>query len=290
MKKMIVVFCVLSILMFYANAMAQQSNVGIGAGSNANAEATAQAGSAVNGDIGSNNISIDNRPFAVPGNAQYGPVINYFTKPLPSEGFQPVEQVIMYSCWFTEGALEEMAAIGMFGKTEADVRIVNPKAMAKPAPEDGKTRWIKIVVQTAPMKDVIFKGFVTARATSMDATMVNVMANAALDALRKGANVIHFTAQGAVRDVFSKGWGIGFGSTFAQIHDSGKDQDRSSVAYGGMGYSSAKAGTRDLPWLQGFALVDEKPDYPKLESVNQPKAAVDTDSQQTGNHRPAKKS
>lgn len=229
------------------------------------------------------------RGFAIPGDVQYGPVINYFGKPLPSEGFQPVEQIIMYSCWFTEGALEEMASAGMFGKTEADVRIVNPTAMAKPAAEDGKTRWIKVVVQTSPVKDVTFKGFVTARATAMDATMVNVMANAALDAMNKGANVIHFSAQGAVRDVFSKGWGIGIGATFASIMDSKGDQDRSGVAYGGTGFSSAKAGTRDLPWLQGFALVDEAAVYPKLpvpaKDVKKAEAPADT---QTGNHIPKK--
>lgn len=195
----------------------------------------------------------------------------------------------MYSCWFTEGALEEMAATGLFGKTEADVRIINMNAMAKPAAEDGKTRWIKVVVQTTPMKGVTFKGFVTARATAMDATMVNVLANAALDALRKGANVIHFSAQGAVRDVFSKGWGIGIGTTFASIMDSKGDQDRSGVAYGGTGFSSAKAGTRDLPWLQGFALVDEAAVYPKLPVAPAP-VKVGADAPQTGNHIPAKKS
>jgi hypothetical protein len=42
---------------------------------------------------------------------------------------------------------------------------------------------------------------------------------------------------------------------------------------------------RDMPWLQGFALVDDALVYPKLETVAQPKAATDT---QTGNHTPKK--
>ena len=286
MKKMIAVCVMLSMLMFSANAMADSNAA---AGANAGATAGATAGSAVNGDIGSNNVSNDHRGFAVPGNVQYGPVINYFTKPLPSEGFQPIETILMYGCYFTEGALEEMAAGGMFSKAEADVKITNAAPMAKPAAEDGKTRWIKIVISAKPVEKVNFKGFVTARATDMDSTMVQVMGKAALEAMNKGANVIHFTAQGAVRDVFSSGWGIGFGSTFAKMYNNSDNQDISGVGYAGMGYSKAKAGTRDLPWLQGFALVDDAPDYPKLPTapaaVKKAEAPTDT---QTGNHIPKK--
>ncbi len=82
--------------------------------------------------------------------------------------------------------------------------------------------------------------------------MVEVMAAAAKEALEAGANVIHFTAQGAVRDVFSSGWGVGLNTTQAQVNGAG----HTNVSSSGMGYSSAQAGTRDLPWLQGFALVD----------------------------------
>jgi hypothetical protein len=96
-----------------------------------------------------------------------------------------------------------------------------------------------------------FIGFVTARSDHRKTTMVEVMAKAALEAMEVGANVIHFTAQGAVRDVFSSGWGIGFNTTQAQIYG-----DKSNVTSGGTGYSSAKAGVRDLAWLQGFALID----------------------------------
>jgi len=282
MKKMIAVCVMLSMLLFSVNAFAD-TTANANAGSNSNSGAT--AGSAVNGDIGSNNVSNDHRGFAVPGNVQYGPVINYFTKPLPSEGFQPIETILMYGCWFTEGALQEMAAGGMFSKTEAEVKITNAAPMAKPAAEDGKTRWIKIVISAKPVENVKFKGFVTARSTEMDSTMVMVMGKASLEAMNKGANVIHFTAQGAVRDVFSSGWGIGFGSTFAKMWNNDNNQDISGVGYAGFGISKAKAGTRDLPWLQGFALVDDAAVYPPLpvapESVKKADAPADT---QTGNH------
>jgi len=222
------------------------------------------------------------RGFAIPGDVQYGPVINYFTKPLPSAGFQPVEEVLMYGCFFTEGALEELAA---GGGTDASLKIVNAVPQALPAPEDGKTRWIKIVIQKAPMTGLKFKGFVTATSDSNDTTMVQVMGKASLEALKKGANVIHFTAQGAVRDAFSSGWGIGFGTTFAKLYNADGNQDISGVGYAGMGYSKAKAGMRDLPWLQGFALVDDALVYPKLEVASSVKTAGTT---QTGNHVPKK--
>lgn len=272
-KNMIAVFVLCITLMFSANVMAQQAG--------------AISGSSVVIDSHDTINSTTARDFVNPGNVQYGPTINYFTKPLPSEGFQPIETILMYGCWFTEGALEEMASSGMFSKAEADVKITNAAPMAKPAAEDGKTRWIKIVISAKPVDKVNFKGFVTARATDMDSTMVMVMGKAALEAMKKGANVIHFTAQGAVRDVFSSGWGIGFGSTFAKLYNASENNDAGAVGYAGMGFSKAKAGTRDLPWLQGFALVDPKADYPKLDTVAQPKAAAEPE--QTGNHRPAKK-
>ena len=289
MKKMIAVCVMLSMLLFSVNAMADTNNAAAGANAN--------AGSAVNGDIGSNNISNDHRGFAVPGGVQFGPVINYFTKPLPSAGFQPVEEILMYGCFFTEGALEELAS---GGGTDASLKVVNAALMAK-LDADGKTRWIKIVIQKAPLSGLKFKGFVTATSDSMDATMVQVMGKAALEALKKGANVIHFTAQGAVRDAFSSGWGIGFGSTFAKMYNNSEGQDISGVGYAGMGYSKAKAGMRDIPWLQGFALVDDSLVYPKLETapavkkaeapaVSAPakKADAAPADTQTGNHVPKK--
>jgi hypothetical protein len=61
MKKMIAICVMLSMLVFSVNAFAD---------ANATAGAGAYAGSAVNGDIGSNNISNDMRGFTVPGTAQ----------------------------------------------------------------------------------------------------------------------------------------------------------------------------------------------------------------------------
>jgi len=268
-----------------AAVTSNNNNMGNGASTS---DSGATSGSSVVIDSHDNNISQDNRGFAIPGNVQYGPVINYFTKPLPSAGFQPVEEILMYGCFFTEGALEEVVS---GGGTDAFLKIVNANPQARPAPEDGKTRWIKIVIQKAPLTGLQFKGFVTATSDSVDVTMVQVMGKAALESLRKGANVVHFTAQGAVRDAFSSGWGIGFGTTFAKLYNADGNQDVSGVGYGGFGYSKAKAQVRDLPWLQGFALVDPALVYPKLEVAPSGKTADTTASAaptQTGNHVPKK--
>jgi hypothetical protein len=203
------------------------------------------------------------RGFAIPGEVTYGPVIGHYVKPLPSEGFQPIEELILYNCWFTEGALESM--LKGVEKADAEFKVASNRVLAAaPAAEDGETRWIKIVIQKGKYvgDNVAFKGFITAKSEHRDTTMTEVMAKAALEALHAGCNVIHFTAQGAVRDTEASGWGIGFNTTQAQIYNG---QDMSNVSSGGLGYSSAKAGTRDKAWLQGFGLIDYNAEYPELE-------------------------
>jgi hypothetical protein len=193
---------------------------------------------------------------------------------LPSEGFQPIEQLLMYTCFFTEGALESM--LKGVEDAEAEFKVATSVGNAKPAPEDGETRWIKIVISRAKYENANakFKGFLTARSDDRRTTMTEVMAKAALTAMQNGCNVVHFTAQGAVRDVMSSGWGIGLNTTQATIFSG--NNSAGNVTSGGTGYSSAKAGTRDLPWLQGFGLVDDDLVYPAL--------TIPADTQ-TGNHK-----
>jgi hypothetical protein len=204
------------------------------------------------------------RGFVIPGDVNFGPLIPHYAKPLASEGYQPIEELLLYDCWFTEGSLKSM--LKGVEKVESEFKVVNHVDNAKLAPEDGKTRWIKILI--SKMKyvgtgDVIFKGFSTTRSKHRETTMTEVMAKAALTALENGCNVIHFTAQGAVRDTEASGWGIGTNMTQAQVHDA---QSRSNVTSVGMGYSSATGGTRDKPWLQGFGLIDNDLEYPELDA------------------------
>jgi len=225
----------------------------------------------------------DGRQFANPGQVSFGPLINYFGQPLPSEGFQPIEQIIMYSCWFTEGALESM--LKGVEDVSAEFKVSNLRvADAKLAAEDGKTKWIKVVISRDKYEaigDIGFKGFITARSEDRDTTMVETMAKAALTAVENGCNVIHFTAQGAVRDVEASGWGIGFNTTQASLAGGGNGS--SNVTSGGFGYSQGTAGTRDKPWLQGFGLVDSGIQYPTLDIP-----VVVTEDKVTINEKPAK--
>jgi hypothetical protein len=191
---------------------------------------------------------------------QYGPVINYFGKPLPSDGFQPVESLLMYGTWFSEGALESI--IGGDSDAEAEIMVINEELKAPglfyiTKDEKGKVtnkiQWIKIVVSKEPLPDAFQIGYVTARSDDRRTGMPKIMAAAALKAMKKGANVIQFIAQGASRDAFSEGWGIGFNASYGKIFG-GSDNDQAVVGGGGTGYSTAEAGMRDKPWLQGHAL------------------------------------
>jgi hypothetical protein len=135
------------------------------------------------------------------------------------------------------------------------------------AAEDG-IRWIKIVVSVKKgdrVSGAMLKGYVTTWSEDPDALMSEVMAQGALDALRNGCNVYHITGKGAVRDAIANGWGIGFNTTQAQIYGGG--EDRSNVSSAGLGYSHAEAGTRDMPWLQGTALVVLDLAYPALKKA-----------------------
>jgi len=212
-----------------------------------------------------NNMSADlnrNRDFVIPGDVQYGPVLNYFGQPLPSEGFQPIEDIILYTCWYTEGSLKSM--LKHVESVDAEFKVASLNVENAKIAEDGTTKWIKVVISRTKYKgaNVDFKGFVTARSKHRETTMVEVMAKAALVAVKNGCNVIHFSAQGAVRDVESSGWGIGFNTTQASLN--GSDLTHSNVSSGGFGISKATAGTRDKPWLQGFGIIDHNIVYPTI--------------------------
>ena len=96
-------------------------------------------------------------------------------------------------------------------------------------------------------------GYSVSESNHRNVTMLEVLAKAALDALRAGCNVLQITAQGSVNDVEARGWGVGLNTTQAQVYN---NQDRSNVSSGGLGYSSATAGMRDKPWLQAVGLID----------------------------------
>ncbi len=294
MKKLLIVITLVLFLGGFGmgNALAD-SSASANADANAGAEANnsqgqnqgqgQQQGMALD-DVGNIKDSFNSnakyrRPFAIPGEVNYGPLINYYGKPLPSEGFQRVEELIMYGCWFTEGALQSM--LEKVEDAEAEFKTVNSPNNV----ERSNTRWIKIIIQKAKVENAKLVGYVTARSDDRRTTMTEVMAKAALEALQNGCNVIHFTAQGAVRDAESFGWGIGFNTTAATIN-SNDGGDFSTVSSGGFGISKGTAGMRDKPWLQGFGLVVEGLDYPEEAKAEMEEAKEEAKSdEQTGNHK-----
>ncbi len=258
MKKFISLVAIVTLLCFTGIGFANDTNTNVGAGiigidNNANAQGQGQSV-----DMGENYSRAIGAP--IPGSVGYGPLINYFGKALPSSGFQPVEQLIMYGCWFTDGALKNM--LKKVEDAEAEFKVTNIGLEPAPAAdENGKTKWIKVVVSRDKYTDAEFVGYVTARSENAKTTMTEVLAKSALEAMNNGCNVLHLIAQGAVRDAFATGWGIGFASTQAQVYS---NDNKSNVSAGGFGYSSGQAGMRDKPWLQGFGLIDRNLDYPEL--------------------------
>jgi hypothetical protein len=208
-------------------------------------------------DVGNIKDSFNSKgslPFVVPGDVQYGFLVNHYAAPQKGFEFQSLRTMLLYANRFSEGALESMlhGAEGMVHEMKV-VNTVDPLPAEKTA--DGKeARYITILILTKPVKDAKFVGYVSTQAKNWKTTSAEVMARAALDAMKAGANVIQFTAEGAVLDTEASGWGIGFNNTFATVS---MDPKNSNVATGGTGYSSASAGLREKPWLQAFALQVE---------------------------------
>jgi len=236
-----------SIFMFTGVSFAGDANA------NANALTDSQAASDASINDSFNSSNQRGGHLIDPG-FQYGPVINYFGQPLPSDGFQPVESLLMYSTWFTVGALETI--VDGDGDAEAEFMAINKEFQAPGLYRmkgKEKIQWIKVIVSKEPVAGAYDIGFIVARSDDRRTGMPKVMAAAALKAAKAGCNVIQFIAQGAVRDAFSTGWGIGFNTSYGKI-SGGSDNDTAVVGGGGLGYSTAQAGMRDKPWLQGHGL------------------------------------
>ena len=202
--------------------------------------------------------AMDGRPNAgpVPIPGQPG----WFTTPTPDGSFQSLRTILQYGDVFTEGALEKMAG----GKVDVRYMVTNDKdEVARAKFADNLKRKIKIVIVKP---DAEFIAFANGNAKNGKTGSVQVMAAIALEALRDGANVIYFTAEGAHRKVEAFGWGVGISGTTTSEH---------SMTTPGLGVSGGNSGPEDWLWLQGAAFVD-----PKLQLTASLKVP-----EQTGNHR-----
>jgi len=251
-KALTIILSITLISLFSVPAMAFLDDNSVDNSTNASVEdVSASAGANQNQSIDDHSVNeAMQRGFAVPGGVGYGPVINYYGKPLPSSQFRPVETLLQYACIFTEGALEDIVSGG--SDTIHELEVMRGKDMQVRAKyEKGEPRWIKVIATTEIQADHGLIGYATAEADNRKTSMLEVMAQAALDALREGADVLQITAQGASRDTMTSGWGIGFSGSAAKMFDG---DNGSMIASGGTGYSRAWAGMRDKPWIQATAL------------------------------------
>lgn len=304
MKKIFVgIIALIAIMGFTSQSYAQTANAAVNGVS---------AGATINYNPVTNNTSDPNlgaaalkeadnpnayRGFAIGTPVTFAQLISHFGPRSNSGGFNSVENLLLYVSLFTEGALENMAA----GKS--DFSVVNDfKNFPTAKPMADGAKWILIIVQERKIvngpdgKPVVqitrypgsaFRGYASAWATKEKQKMQHIMAQAALDALKKGCNVLEITAEGASIDTVSSGWGVGFNANGAYMAP-GANQPTSFGSTIGAGYSESQAGMRDLPWVNGNGLV--VPDMKIAEMLKTIPLDVwekaVPEPEQTGNHKP----
>jgi len=238
MKRMLIIAATVCALVFTgANAFAQ--------------EATAVVDNVQAGAMSQNNLSIENkaadlndsRGFVIPGEINFPGTPGYFGEATPGHRFIPLTKLFMYTtAWDVKSAKEMLK--GQTG--QKDVQIRDLVADKYTSPSD-------IVYCSIVCPDKAVVGGIqqisigTVAATNRKSISADVLAKAIVAAGERGANYIQFMAEGVNREVDASGWGIGFNGTTAAMHS---DNDKASVATGGMGYSRGWAGYIDYPWLQ----------------------------------------
>jgi hypothetical protein len=247
MKRMLIIATIACALMFTGNAFAQ--------------EATAIVDGVQAGAMSQNNLSItseaanlnDGRGFVIPGEINFPGTPGYFGEATPGHRFIPLTKLFMYTTAWDANSAREM----LKGQTgQKDVQIRDLVATKGTAPAD--VVYCSIVCPDKAIVGGIQQVSIgTVAATNRKSISADVLAKAIVAASERGANYIQFMAEGVNREVDASGWGIGFNATTASMHS---DNDKSSVATGGMGYSRGWAGYIDYPWLQfTFLKVDTLP-------------------------------
>lgn len=276
MKKLLAIIFTLSLILAFTSSgladMGSVSNSNITGGAAIGADNQAQGqgqnqGQSINTvDNSTNNVEGQDRAFPVPGGVGYGPVINYYGKPLPTAQFRPIETLLQYGNIFTEGALESIANKGTDALCELEV--VDELVVKAKADPNGQ-KWIKIIATVEMQEGHQLIGYVTSEADNRKTSMLEVVAKAGLAAIKAGADTLQVVAQGASRDTETSGWGIGFNTTQAFFTGGGQGgaDSGANVSSGGTGYSQAWAGMRDKPWIQANALVAPKPVWTGLKQA-----------------------
>jgi len=261
MKKLISIFTVLLVLCFGFNAMADSTSSinGVSSSSSAGNNSPSSAAAAVeNNSPSSAAIELDQSVHdnvhnyeATKGHPNTGIVPiptqpGWFTTPTPDGDFISIQNIVQFGEIYSIGALKNMAKGGHTRLTYAEVNSTKAKST-----RDKDDIEIMIVFKSEAIEAIKKTGthiaFVNGSATNGKTNSVQLMAKMALKALKNGANVIAFQAEGAHRKVESFGWGLGFSYVTA-----GEDH----MGTGGTGISGGSAGPEDWPWLQANAFVD----------------------------------
>ena len=194
-------------------------------------------------DVTTSNLNMrGNRDFANPGQVSFAPLPSFFGSAENNGNIRSVKTIIMYKNVFTRADVK-----GLLKGVSADSDRTVPEVADK---RDTDT----VTVVLVPVaKDLVEKqcAVITSKATSDEASSVNALAGAIMEALDSGADLLVITGEGAGSELKSFGWGIGLAYSHATI---ATDERSSGIGSGGMGISGGSAGYGYFPWVQGIAL------------------------------------
>ena len=181
---------------------------------------------------------------------------------LPNSGddvsFRRVQELIKFGGVFSETSLKIMTGGSIAGHFDA----INDFDKPMNKYEDGEryiliSLGIKVVDPNKPDNFIVLppaqfrmSAPFDYEAKNIKTTSFQLIAEAALDAINNGDNVLWVEFEGWKDKANASGWGIGTHTAAGAISDSGK---ASGVGGGGLGYSSNEVGMEKKPWIRGYA-------------------------------------
>ena len=184
------------------------------------------------------------RGFAIPGDTIFPGTPGYYGEATPGHRFIPLKKLLMFvTIWNANKAANMLT--GRTGSKDIQIRDLIATKDADPA----KLVYCSIVKPSAVGANTTEQVSIgTVAAKNCKSISADVLAEAIVNASKRGANYIMFMAEGINREIDAQGFGIGFNTTQAQLHSS--DNSKSNVSTGGLGYSHEWSGYIDYPWLQ----------------------------------------
>jgi hypothetical protein len=294
MKKLLIMFVCLSLILVGGNAFAQSASA------DADADATSESGASIDSNDTYNTY---NRQFAPIGVTPLPQTNGFFTAPTPDSSFRSVKDLLRYTLddnkfmvRFTEGAMEKLAK---GGDVETHLQIIRgdeqvPRVYGddfKDATENPRWLWVAIeepvikdgkVLGTKRFAGLRVTGFIDGESDDADTNSFQVIGKAGLKALKDGNNFMVITAEGAHRKVEAQGWGIGFYTSIATVSGSGKD---SVAGGGGTGYAYNETGPEDRPWIQAYVGCKDMDFLNAQIAAYEASLAKPEADEQTGNHK-----